>query len=142
MRKLIMAIAVLAFTFSNVAAKSEKEVPAKVKTAFSAKFAKATDVKWDKENKTEWEAEFKMDGKEYSANYDLQGKWMETEYKITAAELPAAIKASIEKNNAGCKIKSAEISDTPKAKVYEVTILKGKKEVEVCYDESGKIIKD
>ncbi len=142
MKKLILSIAVLALLCANVSAQSEKNVPANVKAAFTQKFSKATDVKWGKEGKTEWEAEFKMNGKMYSANFDMKANWKETEYGITVAEIPAAIKSSIEKNNAGCKIKSADISETPKGKIYEVTLLKDKKNMEVCFDESGKVIKE
>ncbi len=142
MKKLILSIVVLAFVSLSISAQKSKNVPENIKKAFNQKFAKATDVKWGMENKTEWEAEFKLDGKEISANYDLQGKWLETEYKITIEEIPTIIKSSIEKNNAGCKIKSADVSETPKAKVYEVMILKGKKSVEVIMDEKGKVVKE
>ncbi len=142
MKKLIFAIAVFAFTFSNVYAKSEKTVPEKVKSAFNDKFSNPTDVKWDMENKKEWEAEFKLNGKEYSANFDLDGVWLETEYKVTEAQIPATIKSSLMKIYSGCSIQDVEVSETPKAKVYEIMILNGNKKMEVSFDESGKEIKD
>ncbi|MDD3322793.1 MAG: hypothetical protein PHS59_15250 [Paludibacter sp.] len=60
MKRLLLAVAALVFTFSNVAAKSEKNVPVKVTSAFSAKFEKATNVKWDMENKKRMGSQFQI----------------------------------------------------------------------------------
>jgi len=141
MKNLILVIAASALISLNVTAQTSKNVPKNVKTAFSQKFAKATDVKWGKEGKTEWEAEFKMDGKAYSANYDLKGEWLETEYAITVNEIPAAVKTAIDKDYAGYKMKESEISETAKGKVYEFELVKGKNKVEIAFDMNGKIIK-
>ncbi len=141
MKNLILVIAVSALISLNLSAHTNENVPATVKTAFSQKFATATDVKWGKESETEWEVEFKLDGKSYSANYDLKGEWLETEYAITANEIPAAIKTIVDKEYAGYKIKESEISETAKGKVYELEMVKGKKKVEVAFDMNGKLIK-
>lgn len=141
MKNLILVIAASALISLNVTAQTSKNVPKNVKTAFSQKFAKATDVKWGKEGKTEWEAEFKMDGKAYSANYDLKGEWLETEYAITVNEIPAAVKTAIDKDYAGYKMKESEISETAKGKVYEFELVKGKNKVEIAFDLNGKLIK-
>ena len=140
MKNLILGIAVSALI--SMSACAQKDVPVAVKTTFSQKFAKATEVKWDKENKTEWEAEFKLDGKEYSANFDLKGIWLETEYKITANEIPAAVKTTIDKDYAGYIMKESEISETTKGKVVEVKLTKGIKDEEICFDVNGKVIKE
>ena len=141
MKNLILVIVASAFISLNVNAQTNKNVPTSVKTAFSQKFANATDVKWGKEGKTEWEAEFKLNGKPYSANYDLKGVWLETEYAINASEIPAAVKASIDKKYAGYKVKVSEISETKKGKLYEFELVKGKTKVEAAFDINGKIIK-
>ena len=142
MKKLILGIATMAMLSLTAVAQPVKNVPVKVKTAFSQKFTKATDVKWGKEGKTEWEAEFKLDGKSYSANFDYQGAWKETEYAITASEIPAAVKTVINKDYAAYKMKGTDVSETPKGKVYEVTFVKEKKSMEVVFDPNGKIVKE
>ena len=141
MRNLILVIATSALISVNVNGQASKNVPANVKTAFSQKFSKATEVKWGKEGKTEWEAEFKMDGKSYSANFDNKGAWMETEYSITASEIPATVKSAIAKDYAGYKMKVSEISETKKGKVFDFELVKDKKNTEVAFDAIGKIIK-
>lgn len=131
---------VFAFLSASLSAQSEKNVPAKVKTAFSQKFSKATNVKWGKENKTEWEAEFKMDGKEYSANYDSQGNWIETEYEINFSEIPSNINAQIKKEFPGYKLKESAISETSKRKVYEFDLVKGSDKKEISFNLAGERI--
>lgn len=142
MKKLILGIAAMAMLSLTVAAQPVKNVPAKVKSAFTQKFSKATDVKWGKEGKAEWEAEFKLGGKSYSANFDNQGVWKETEYSIPDSEIPATVKTSIEKGYAAYKMKGTDVSETPKGKVYEITFVKGNKKMEVAFDTNGKVVKD
>lgn len=142
MKNFTLVIAASAFISLSVSAQSGKNVPALVKTAFSQKFVKATDVKWGREGKTEWEAEFKLDGKSYSANFDTKGNWAETEYAITASEIPSVVKTVINKDYAACKMKGSDVSETPKGKVYEITFIKGTKSMEVVFDEKGKVIKE
>ena len=125
----------------SACAQSKKEVPSKVKTAFNQKFPNATKIKWDKENDTEWEAEFKMNGKEYAANFDEDGTWIETEYEIEISELPAFVQSTLNTEFKDFKIEEAEVSETANGKVYEFEIEKGKIEKEVAIDLNGKVIK-
>lgn len=141
MKNLILVIAATALISLNVNGQTSKIVPVIVKTAFAQKFLKATDVKWGKEGTKEWEAEFKMDGKAFSANFDNKGTWIETEYVITSKEIPTAVKATIEKDYAGYKMRESEISENSKGKIYEFELVKGKTKVEVAFDVNGKIIK-
>ena len=117
-----------------------KDLPAGVKTAFTQKFPNATGVKWGKENAKEWEAEFKMAGKDYSANCDNAGAWMETEYKISTNEIPGAVKSAIAKEFAGYKTDVSEVSETAKGKVYEFVLSKGKEKMEAAFDLNGKLV--
>jgi hypothetical protein len=135
---LIMAAALLISL--NFYGQEVKDLPAGVKTAFIQKFPNATGVKWGKENAKEWEAEFKMDGKDYSANFDNAGGWMETEYKINNKEIPASVTTSIGKEFAGYKIDESEVSETDKGKVYEIVLTRGKEEIEVVYGLDGQLI--
>lgn len=133
-----MALLLLSYTACGQA---EKGVPEKVKASFDQRFATASHVKWSKENDTEWEAEFKMDKRDYSANFSNDGKWMETEYKISADELPAAVKATIQKEFDGYKIEASELSETADGKMFEIELEKGEIEVEAIIDTKGNLIK-
>jgi hypothetical protein len=139
MKTSALIIAVILFSIS-ACGQTNKDVPAGVATAFSQKFPKATKVEWGRENDKEWEAEFKIDGKEYSANFDNAGTWMETEYEIYAKEIPAAVKSTLDKEFAGFKIKVSEISETKDAKVYEFVLEKGEASFEAAIDPEGKLL--
>jgi hypothetical protein len=132
--------ALLLFSLS-VCGQAGKDAPAKVKSAFSQKFPSVTKVEWGKEGDKEWEADFKLDGKEYSANFDNEGKWLETEYEITAKELPAAVKTTLDKESAGYKIEESVVTETSELKAYEFVIAKGKVKMELVIDENGKLVK-
>ncbi len=141
MKTSFLIISVVLFVSFSVCAQRGKDVPATVSSAFAQKFPKATGVKWGKENEKEWEAEFKMDGKEYSANFDNSGAWVETEYEIAAKEIPAAVRVTLDKESAGLKIGESEISESKEGKVYEFILGKGKSEIELAIDPSGKLLK-
>jgi hypothetical protein len=131
--------AVLLMDFSSYG-QPGKAVPANVTDAFSRKFPAATKVEWGRESEKEWEAEFRMDGKEYSANFDNSGIWAETEYELTTKEIPAPVKAALDKESAGFKIKECAVSETVEAKLYEFVLSKGKEKLEVVIDPSGKVV--
>jgi len=140
MKKIILAIVVAAFFSLNTHAQTSKEVTLKVKTAFTQKFPMATKAKWDRENEKEWEVEFKMDGRSYSANYDNEGNWMETEYAITKAEIPVAVQSTLDKDFAGYRVNESEISETAAGKAYEFLLKKASEKIEVAFDINGKLI--
>lgn len=120
---------------------AQTNAPENVKTAFSKKFPNAKKVKWDKENETEWEAEFKMKGKEYSANFGTDGEWRETEYEIKASEIPSNIRAILNQNFNDYEIEDPAIAETPSGKSYEMEIEVGEEEYEVTIDSEGNLTK-
>ena len=136
---LLLAIAVMVLT--QACAQNNSKVPAKVKAAFTQKFPTAKKVKWDKENATEWEVEFKMKGKEYSANYTSDGVWKETEHEIKKSDIPAAVKQTLDKEFAGYDMEEAEISETQKGKVYEFALEKDDNDLEVAIAPNGTVVK-
>jgi hypothetical protein len=144
MKNLIFLIAlVLGFGFTAI---SQVEVPSNVKDGFAKKFPTATKVKWEKENDTEYEATFKMDGKSISANFDIQGNWMETEWEVRIKELPEAVVTAVTDKYPGFEIDVAEYCETPDFTGYEMEIEKseGKEEVEkeIQVSKDGKSIKE
>jgi Putative beta-lactamase-inhibitor-like, PepSY-like len=115
------------------------KVPDTVKNAFTAKYPNATNVKWGKENAKEYEAEFKMNNTAVSANFGLDGSWVETETTIAETDLPAAVINAIHAKFPGGKITRAEKLEKPGDKTFYETVTKvnGKsKEVEMNPDGS------
>ncbi|MDQ1769323.1 hypothetical protein GQR60_00640 [Labilibaculum sp. A4] len=141
MKNLLLVIVAIAITSVSGCAQNKKAVPNQVKTAFAQKFPDASNVKWDKENDAEWEAEFKMSGKEYSANFNMEGVWLETEFEISSNEIPDQVKSTIEKEFSGYKIEESEMSETADGKCYEFELKMGKTEVEIAINSKGELIK-
>ena len=138
MKNLFFVIALVAILSLNA---SGQAVPSNIKSAFSKQFPKASNVKWDKENAIEWEAEFKMNGKEYSANFDLNASCLEVEYEILTSEIPVAVKATLDKEFATYKIEEATVSEKKAVKLYEFDLKKEGKKTEVAIDINGKVVK-
>lgn len=141
MKNVFLIFTLVAIFSLNAGCQDAKEVPADVKTAFSQKFPDASKVKWSMESETEWEAEFKMDGKEYSANFDTKGTWLETEYKVEMKDLPDAVKNTLKSEFEGYEIEEIEMVETADGKFYELEIEKDDKEMEILIDLNGKVIK-
>ncbi|MBN2348307.1 MAG: PepSY-like domain-containing protein [Bacteroidales bacterium] len=140
MKNLVLIVGAFVIISFGARGQTVKDVPAKVQTAFSEKFPDATKVKWTKENDTEWEAEFILNGKEYSANYTNSGTWMETEYEVNPSNLPAVVKATLDKEYAAYKIVESELSETTSGIIYEFGLKKCEEEIEVTISPDGIII--
>lgn len=141
MKNLILSVVVFAiFSISPACSQQKKHVPEAVKTAFAKKFPNAKKIKWGQEDAKEWEAEFKMNGKDYSANFDNKGSWKETEYEINESEIPASVKNTIETQFEDYKIGESEISKTVSGKVYEFKIVKGENKMELVVSPDGKVL--
>ncbi len=141
MKNAILLISAAGLISFSACGQKKTDVPANVISAFGQKFPTAQKVKWDKENATEWEAEFKMDNKEYSANFNTDGQWMETEYEISTSEIPEAVNEALNTYYQGYKVEEAEISETANGQVYEFEIKKDKEKMEVAFNTDGSLVK-
>lgn len=118
----------------------QKKIPNSVITTFNNKFKNATNVNWDRENENEWEAEFKLAGKKYSANFNNEGEWLETEYNIDKPEIPSQVLSALNTFE-GYTLKEAEISETNKGKNYEFLLKNKDDKMEVVVAATGEIIR-
>ena len=130
--KSLLALVFFIVSFATISCSqkiNEKDIPVPVKTAFHTKFPGATAVSWGKENAKEYEAEFKFNNNAVSANFGLDGSWVETETVIPVSDLPAAVKTAISAKYPGAPITLAEKTEQPGDKtLYEVSVkVNGKK---------------
>lgn len=137
--KKITVIALSLWMTSFMACETKLEVPQKVMTAFENKFSDVKKIEWEQEGESEWEAEFKINGTEYSAKFNTNGDWLETESELKVKELPEMIRNAILFNYKGFEIEEVENISTPEYENhYEIEIKKD--EVELIVDENGTII--
>ena len=138
---IIVILAVTLATTAQAQKISTDKVPAAVTKSFKEKFPNVEGAKWEMEKTGEYEATFKMNKEEASANFDKDGKWMETEMEIEVSNLPAAVQQTVAKQFADYKIKEAEQTETPeKGKFYEVEIQKEKVRMEVSFAADGEVM--
>lgn len=141
MKKAILVIVLVFAAATTIAFTTKEKVPEAVKDAFAKKFPTVKKVDWEKENDKEWEAEFKLDKREYSANFLEDGTWQETEHEVKEAELPQQVLSSLKTNFPGYEIEEAEVAETAQRTDYEVEIEKGKEEWKITMNSQGKVIK-
>lgn len=136
---LLLGIALLSqVSFAQKVAASK--VPNAVTSTFNSKFSSASNVKWELED-AEYEANFKINGKEMSANFDKMGTWTETETEIKVSTLPASVRATLSKEFAGFKIEEAsQIESAKNGNCYEAEIENGKESYDVLFSADGKFL--
>jgi len=138
--KFVVLIAVIAISLSSNC--QSVTPPAAVKTAFKTKYPKATNIKWGKENAKEYEAEFKLNGTSVSANFGLDGSWVETETVMKTADLPAPVTAAVKKKYPDAAITLAEKLEMPGDKLlYEVSFKAGGKKKSMELNPDGSMAK-
>lgn len=139
MKKVMMILAIVMINSCAFASTPPKAVS----DAFMKKFPAATKVSWGKEGPKEWEAEFTLNGEKISANFGLDGSWVETELEIKAVNLPKAVAASIKMQHSDWKIAEADKTETAKhGTIYEVDLKKGLKTKSLAFKADGSEVKE
>lgn len=133
MKKVIVWCCFLFAAIAAVPAHAAKP-PKAVTAAFQQKFPNIKDVDWSREKNGEWEASFDgPNGKDISANFTADGKWVETETEIPFNQLPAAVQTALQ----GKKVKeTARIERADGTVAYEAEV-RGK---DLLFDASGKML--
>lgn len=144
----VLAGLVLLVTAADAQKEKNVEIPKKVMGALKAKFPKAAIDKATKEkegDKVVYDIEFKQDGKKFEADVFEDGTIHNWEEEIAAADLPAAVKAAVEKKYPLSMLKEImRVKDGhDKLEGYEVVLVTAdKKDVEVTVGPDGKILED
>lgn len=96
MKKLMFIIASI-FLTAAVANAQFGSVPGVVTDSFKIKYPNAKTVTW-RDNIGSFQATFKLDSITYVAKYNKKGEWQNTENKIQASAIPAAVKDGLSKS--------------------------------------------
>jgi hypothetical protein len=123
----------------------KKDLPAPVLTAFQKAYPKATikGASTEVENgKTYYEIE-SLDGTvKRDLLYLADGTITEIEESIALSDLPAPVKAALDKKYPKAKISKSEKVTKGAVVAYEVVVISGKTTVEASFDPSGKLLKE
>lgn len=100
-----------------------------------------TKVAWDIEDDG-YEAEFKLNGKDASADYDKNGNKLATEIEVSESELPTSALSYLKTNYPKNKIKeTAKIIDSKNVVTYEAEIKIDGKNSDLLFDANGNFLK-
>lgn len=139
MKKVILLAGIAISSASCAQSKENKVVPKVVSEAFAKEYPN-TKVEWDIEDDG-FEAEFKLNGKDASADYDKNGNKLAIEIEVNESELPTSVLTYIKTNYPNQKIKeSAKITDSKNVVTYEAEIKIDGKKSDLIFDTNGKLI--
>ena len=117
-------------------------VPQTAKSNLGKMFPDASDISWSKENPHEFEAEFQYQGHATSATFDEKGNWKETEQRITAEQLPAAVQEALTDSFADFVVHSPEkVISMEYAIAYEMVVEKKGNRIELLFAPDGKLLR-
>jgi len=140
MKKVILLAAIAISTVGCAQSKEKKEVPKVVADAFAKEYPN-TKVAWDIEDDG-FEAEFKLNGKDASADYDKNGNKLATEVEVSESELPSSALSYLKTNYPKSKIKeTAKIIDSKNVVTYEAEIKIDGKNSDLLFDANGSFLK-
>ena len=115
------------------------EVPQAVTNAFAKAHPKATDVEWER-SMDNYKVEFDIGRKDHEIWYTASGTVVKKEQDISEADLPQAVRDAIKSKYAGYRIDDVEMTWQNDATTYRVEVEKGREDLEITLDESGKIL--
>ena len=137
MRKsVIIVVALVLSTIAFAQKVKASRVPEIVSKSLISKYPNAKNVKWDKEENN-FEASFESNKIENSVLFNANGKIIETEVKITTAQLPQSILNYLSKNYKDQKVNEAAKIISEKGIVTYEAEIKGK---DLLFDENGKLL--
>lgn len=103
---------------------SDSKIPVAVKNSFANDYP-GTSATWNKED-PDYEASFKMERKQMSVLYDLNGNKKESETEIQISDLPAPVRDYISQHYNGEKIKEAAVITKANGEINYEAEVKGK----------------
>ena len=132
--KMILTLGMMFIIVCSFAAKP----PVSVQKGFEQKFPGSIRVTWIKVTATVWEAFFSLNGSKSSADFLVNGTWLETEVEIKESELPVAAHDAITTICSGWAIsESYKIETGQNGIIFEVDLRKGMLKKVVAFKEDG-----
>lgn len=117
------------------------EVTEKIKQAFSRKYADVKDVKWERDDNGYYETQFEHNGEKFRADFNYDGKWIETENSVEYKQLTQPVKNVIEDEYEDEEITEIELVDSSsKGKFYDIEFKRKGKNSDLMITTEGEII--
>ena len=144
MMKIFSVIVLSALSTVAISCSEDYYVPnSAVKATFKAMFPKAVFVDWEQEMGFA-KAEFRADGKEKDAWFEMSGNWLMTETDLRSKDIPAAVKTAINQTKYSTwRIDDVDYLEYADSKtMYVIDLEKAEAEVELHFSADGTLIKE
>ncbi len=133
-------LVVALFSCKQKTQESESETTkSSIKSTFRSQHPNAKDVEWSKDGEYT-EVEFTENGVDKYIAYDSKGKVFETTITISKESLLTSIKDYVQKNYSEHAINEAEKVENSDGIFYELVLKRDGKEVELIFNNHGKLI--
>lgn len=145
MKKVLIGCMVMLLTsFSVMAQKAPRGVPAVVLNAFQQQFPKARQVEWERKRDGNFEVEFNVGlvGRDQKAFISPDGKVLKHEEELSSSSLPDAVKNQIKTEFDGYRIDEVKKIDEGGKITYAVDLESRSGDLKVLFDTDGKILKE
>jgi len=117
------------------------KVPDASKKGLAEKYPTAEAVKWKSAKDGIYTVDFTEGGKKTTADFDGDGNWVKSEFKIDEEGLPAAVKQAIAKQYSDFEIDWVKKLSTPKMpEAYRVALDKEGLTVRATFSPDGKVL--
>jgi hypothetical protein len=119
-------------------------VPQVVVDAFKTKFSIAEKTSWEIDY-DKFEADFSVGKTDFSAQFDKDGKWLQTSTYMKPSDVPKNILKEVQKKYgelSAYKIEDAEKIEKEKETTYELEVKKGEDLFLLEYAENGDLLTD
>jgi len=130
MKKVIIALGLMAITFGSTAIASDKEIDKTVQQAFNKEFAGAADVQWHS-NDHYVQVEFTFNSMRLVAYYNNDGETLAVVRNIYFSSLPLALQMDLRKIDKGYWITTICEVTTHDGTQYRVTLDNAEKNVQL-----------
>lgn len=117
-------------------------IPDKAKQSFADKYPKAKDIVWTN-NISNYTATFRRKKTHYTAHYNIDGAWDNTENQLDNDDVPKDVREAFSKNRfADWKVNSTDfVEDSKGQNLYRYNLKKGIEKKYLYFDKTGKEVK-
>lgn len=113
-------------------------VPSVVEKSFDSKYGDVGEVKWGLDDHGYWEGKFEKDGQKLRADFEKDGKWLETERSVKLDEIPEPVQAAIKSAHGDREITEIEeVDNRDKGLFYDVEFKEQGKNEDIEYNKDG-----
>lgn len=128
------------FSIKNLFGRKKSSARPVVLRSFHCRYPNAKHVVWQQVDVFQWQVNFVFKGRQYSALFNSQGRWLETVSIVTLETTPEAIKQKFEASYSRDGILQMHHIQSPHKNLYEMKWHNGIYVIKLLFDVTGKMV--